>query len=208
MSPFTSLPFSLDSALVSLAAYPTWVLVLAGVVGVPALAIALNVFRQVVSEIVLTCHPCFTLEICEDRVCQIRYSTMYCVNLAYSALDCTRCSVNVPSVDDNDDDANLDQCLPRDKSSPPEVFHYIPWFGSAAYYGEDPYKFFFECREKVSVVGLDCAVLVFSVYGRIYPSPPTFLLESTALWPQQTKCWSKLTASMATSSLSSCWVGR
>jgi hypothetical protein len=29
------------------------------------------------------------------------------------------------------------------------VFHYIPWFGSAAYYGEDPYKFFFECREKV-----------------------------------------------------------
>ncbi|WVR07250.1 hypothetical protein IAU60_004291 [Kwoniella sp. DSM 27419] len=39
-------------------------------------------------------------------------------------------------------------CLPRDKSLPPVVFHYIPWFGSAAYYGEDPYKFFFECREK------------------------------------------------------------
>ncbi|WRT66152.1 uncharacterized protein IL334_003105 [Kwoniella shivajii] len=38
--------------------------------------------------------------------------------------------------------------LPRDKSLPPVVFHYIPWFGSAAYYGEDPYKFFFECRDK------------------------------------------------------------
>jgi len=30
------------------------------------------------------------------------------------------------------------------------VFYYIPWFGSAAYYGQDPYKFFFECRDKVS----------------------------------------------------------
>ncbi|EIW70869.1 hypothetical protein TREMEDRAFT_38441 [Tremella mesenterica DSM 1558] len=38
--------------------------------------------------------------------------------------------------------------LPRDKNLPPVVFHYIPWFGSAAYYGEDPYKFYFECREK------------------------------------------------------------
>ncbi|WWC93972.1 hypothetical protein V866_000810 [Kwoniella sp. B9012] len=38
--------------------------------------------------------------------------------------------------------------LPRNKSLPPLVFHYIPWFGSAAYYGEDPYKFFFECRDK------------------------------------------------------------
>ncbi|WWD17499.1 hypothetical protein CI109_101940 [Kwoniella shandongensis] len=38
--------------------------------------------------------------------------------------------------------------LPRNKSLPPIVFHYIPWFGSAAYYGEDPYKFLFECREK------------------------------------------------------------
>jgi hypothetical protein len=42
------------------------------------------------------------------------------------------------------------QALPQDKTKPPVVFHYIPWFGSAAYYGEDPYKFFFECREKVS----------------------------------------------------------
>lgn len=40
------------------------------------------------------------------------------------------------------------QCLPRRKDLPPVVFHYIPWFGSAAYYGEDPYKFLFECRDK------------------------------------------------------------
>ncbi|WVQ82406.1 hypothetical protein IAT38_004534 [Cryptococcus sp. DSM 104549] len=39
-------------------------------------------------------------------------------------------------------------CLPRNKALPPVVFHYIPWFGSAAYYGEDPYKFLFECRDK------------------------------------------------------------
>lgn len=28
------------------------------------------------------------------------------------------------------------------------VFHIIPWFGSAASYGMDPYKFLFDCREK------------------------------------------------------------
>jgi len=38
--------------------------------------------------------------------------------------------------------------VPRDPSLPPLVFHYIPWFGSAASYGMDPYKFMFECREK------------------------------------------------------------
>lgn len=65
---------------------PTWQLVLAGVVGFPVLAIALNVFWQL--------------------------------------------------------------AIPRPKSAPPLVFHWIPWFGSAAYYGESPYEFFFENRAK------------------------------------------------------------
>ena len=39
--------------------------------------------------------------------------------------------------------------MPRDKSLPPIVFHWFPWFGSTARYGQDPIKFFFECREKV-----------------------------------------------------------
>jgi sterol 14-demethylase len=38
--------------------------------------------------------------------------------------------------------------VPKDPTAPPVVFHYIPWFGSAAYYGMDPYKFMFECRDK------------------------------------------------------------
>ncbi|KZV61731.1 cytochrome P450 [Peniophora sp. CONT] len=38
--------------------------------------------------------------------------------------------------------------LPRDKSLPPEVFHFIPYFGSAASYGDDPIKFFFDCKKK------------------------------------------------------------
>ncbi|KAJ9110714.1 hypothetical protein QFC22_006692 [Naganishia vaughanmartiniae] len=38
--------------------------------------------------------------------------------------------------------------LPKDPSLPPVVFHLIPWFGSAATYGMDPYKFLFDCREK------------------------------------------------------------
>lgn len=40
------------------------------------------------------------------------------------------------------------QLLPKDPTLPPVVFHIIPWFGSAATYGMDPYKFLFDCREK------------------------------------------------------------
>ncbi|KAG8922031.1 Lanosterol 14-alpha-demethylase [Tulasnella sp. 418] len=38
--------------------------------------------------------------------------------------------------------------LPVDPTLPPLVFHWIPWFGSAAQYGDDPLNFFFRCREK------------------------------------------------------------
>ncbi|KAA1467603.1 cytochrome P450 [Dentipellis sp. KUC8613] len=38
--------------------------------------------------------------------------------------------------------------IPRDKTLPPEVFHWLPWVGSAPEYGNDPLKFFFKCREK------------------------------------------------------------
>ncbi|CED84182.1 Lanosterol demethylase [Phaffia rhodozyma] len=37
---------------------------------------------------------------------------------------------------------------PKDPSLPPVVFHYVPWLGSAVSYGMDPYKFYFDCREK------------------------------------------------------------
>ncbi|KAF9267916.1 lanosterol 14-alpha-demethylase [Marasmius fiardii PR-910] len=37
---------------------------------------------------------------------------------------------------------------PRRKSDPPVVFHWLPIVGSAISYGNDPVKFFFECREK------------------------------------------------------------
>lgn len=42
----------------------------------------------------------------------------------------------------------LYQMLPRDKSLPPLVFHWIPVFGSAAAYGQDPIRFFLDCRAK------------------------------------------------------------
>ncbi|KAI9567383.1 cytochrome P450 [Boletus coccyginus] len=38
--------------------------------------------------------------------------------------------------------------LPRDPSLPPEVFHIVPIFGSAASYGNDPLNFFARCKEK------------------------------------------------------------
>ena len=39
-------------------------------------------------------------------------------------------------------------CVPQSKSLPPRVFHWVPVVGSAVSYGMNPYRFFFECREK------------------------------------------------------------
>ncbi|KII85181.1 hypothetical protein PLICRDRAFT_94760 [Plicaturopsis crispa FD-325 SS-3] len=49
---------------------------------------------------------------------------------------------------------------PRDSSKPPVVFHWIPFFGSAAGYGDDPLNFFFSCREKYG------DVFTFILFGR------------------------------------------
>ena len=43
----------------------------------------------------------------------------------------------------------LRQQLPRNKSEPPVVFHWIPFVGSAVSYGTDPCKFYKECRKQV-----------------------------------------------------------
>ncbi|EMD31342.1 hypothetical protein CERSUDRAFT_119908 [Gelatoporia subvermispora B] len=40
------------------------------------------------------------------------------------------------------------QLLPRDRSLPPLVFHWLPFVGSAPAYGKDPIGFFTQCREK------------------------------------------------------------
>lgn len=41
------------------------------------------------------------------------------------------------------------------RNEPPVVFHWFPIVGSTVRYGMDPYKFFFECREKVCVLDED-----------------------------------------------------
>jgi sterol 14-demethylase len=78
------------------------------------------------------------------------------------------------------------------------VFYYIPWFGSAAYYGQDPYKFFFECRDKVSqsrplgrrvVVGpsaLACQVQIMtdSQYGDLFSFKMMGRTMTVALGPK------------------------
>lgn len=43
----------------------------------------------------------------------------------------------------------------------PLVFHWIPWFGSAAYYGPQPYVFFEQCRKKYG------DVFAFVLLGRV-----------------------------------------
>ncbi|CAO1639420.1 unnamed protein product [Sympodiomycopsis kandeliae] len=42
----------------------------------------------------------------------------------------------------------IQQCLPKPASSPPVVFHWFPIIGSAVTYGMNPYKFFFDNRQK------------------------------------------------------------
>lgn len=50
--------------------------------------------------------------------------------------------------------------LPKRASAPPVVFHYAPIIGSAVTYGMDPYKFFFDNREKYG------DVFTFKLLGR------------------------------------------
>lgn len=49
----------------------------------------------------------------------------------------------------------LSQLLVKYPNEPPLVFYWVPFIGSTVTYGIDPYKFFFNCREKV----LECCVL-------------------------------------------------
>lgn len=42
----------------------------------------------------------------------------------------------------------LSQLLFRNPKEPPVVFHWVPVIGSTISYGIDPYKFFFNCRQK------------------------------------------------------------
>lgn len=44
----------------------------------------------------------------------------------------------------------LRQLLPRKRSEPPLVFHWIPLVGNAVSYGMDPLDFYQRCRKKVS----------------------------------------------------------
>ncbi|PPJ51857.1 hypothetical protein CBER1_09576 [Cercospora berteroae] len=42
----------------------------------------------------------------------------------------------------------LKQIFFKDSHKPPVVFHWLPLIGSTVSYGQDPYAFFFACREK------------------------------------------------------------
>lgn len=43
----------------------------------------------------------------------------------------------------------LKQLFYRNPRLPPTVWHWIPLIGNTVGYGQDPYKFFFKCQEKV-----------------------------------------------------------
>ena len=46
------------------------------------------------------------------------------------------------------------QLLPRNKSVPPTVFHWLPIIGNTIEYGMRPYDFFTKNREKVGYIPL------------------------------------------------------
>jgi sterol 14-demethylase len=46
----------------------------------------------------------------------------------------------------------LSQLLLKNPNEPPIIFHWFPIVGSTIVYGMDPYKFFFDCRAKVSLI--------------------------------------------------------
>ncbi|KDN69988.1 putative cytochrome P450 51 [Colletotrichum sublineola] len=52
------------------------------------------------------------------------------------------------------------QQLPRPKSEPPLVFHWLPFIGNAVSYGMDPFSFYSQCREKYG------DVFTFVLFGR------------------------------------------
>ncbi|KAI0197850.1 cytochrome P450 [Astrocystis sublimbata] len=54
----------------------------------------------------------------------------------------------------------LYQQLPRSKSEPPLVFHWIPFVGNAISYGVDPCRFYTQCREKYG------DIFTFVLFGR------------------------------------------
>ncbi len=49
----------------------------------------------------------------------------------------------------------LRQLLFKYPHAPPVVFHWFPFVGSTISYGIDPYKFFFNAREKVRILSPD-----------------------------------------------------
>lgn len=69
----------------------------------------------------------------------------------------------------------LSQYLFASKDEPPVVHHWLPFVGSAITYGQDPYAFFFRCREKVRVV---CSVsyVVANIHNSMAMSSLSFFL--------------------------------
>lgn len=124
------------------------VLALLAFVGLPVLAIALNVASQLVSGRPVA------------RVCCLDDGGWLCWNGHVEPVLTTPARTSL-----------LMQLLPKDPTLPPVVFHLIPWFGSAAGYGQDPYKFMFECREKVSRVLVRARS--WSRLGRPWPAGPS-----------------------------------
>lgn len=54
----------------------------------------------------------------------------------------------------------LVQLLFKNPNEPPVVFHWFPFIGSTVTYGMDPYKFFFNAREKVRTDYTSCSTRV------------------------------------------------
>ena len=65
--------------------------------------------------------------------------------------------------------ANMKKLPIKSSSSPPMVFHIVPFIGSTITYGMDPYKFMFDNRKKVGYLMINmiyltpCSMVMYSL---------------------------------------------
>jgi hypothetical protein len=74
----------------------------------------------------------------------------------------------------------LRQLLFKNPHEPPVVFHWFPFVGSTISYGIDPYKFFFNAREKVRKLPYDYSFKLNAPLISLLCSTVTFSLSSSS----------------------------
>lgn len=63
----------------------------------------------------------------------------------------------------------LRQSIFKNPNEPPVVFHWVPFIGNTISYGMEPYKFFFQCREKVHFAFQNLTPVLHAAVAKLIP---------------------------------------